>query len=112
MHLHQVRTRDGSREKAAVLEGREPVLEPTHHERRRPDLPEPRADVKPVAGEVARHARLFLAAELVPDYGAWHLILLGSVAVLLTLVCPQGLWGLMAQRRGLSLFPLQRRASA
>jgi hypothetical protein len=37
--------------------------------------------------------------------------LLDGVAVLVMLVCP-GLWGLVAERWGFTIFPLQRRASA
>ncbi len=59
----------------------------------------------PILGTVV----FFLLREWLSDYGAWYLILLGSVAVLVMLVCPQGLWGLMAERWGLSVFPLQRR---
>jgi branched-chain amino acid transport system permease protein len=65
-----------------------------------------------VEGPVLGTLVFFLLRELLSDYGAWYLILLGSVAVLVMLVCPQGLWGLVAERWGLSLFPLQRRASA
>jgi branched-chain amino acid transport system permease protein len=65
-----------------------------------------------VEGPILGTLVFFLLRELLSDYGAWYLILLGSVAVLVMLVCPQGLWGLMADRWRLSIFPLQRRASA
>jgi branched-chain amino acid transport system permease protein len=65
-----------------------------------------------VEGPILGTLVFFLLRELLSDYGAWYLILLGSVAVLVMLVCPQGLWGLVAERWGLSLFPLRRRASA
>jgi branched-chain amino acid transport system permease protein len=64
-----------------------------------------------VEGPILGTLVFFLLRELLSDYGAWYLILLGSVAVLVMLVCPQGLWGLMADRWRLSIFPLQRRAS-
>ena len=65
-----------------------------------------------VEGPILGTLIFFLLRELLSDYGAWYLILLGSVAVLVMLVCPQGLWGLVAERWGVSIFPLQRRASA
>lgn len=42
-------------------------------------------------------------------YGAWYLIALGAVAVVLTLFLPRGLWGLIDRRRGLSVVPLRHR---
>jgi branched-chain amino acid transport system permease protein len=42
------------------------------------------------------------------DYGAWYLILIGALAILTMLVAPQGLWGFVAQRYGIALFPLRR----
>lgn len=65
-----------------------------------------------VEGPILGTLVFFLLRELLSDYGAWYLILLGGVAVLVMLVCPQGLWGLVAERWGFSIFPLQRRASA
>lgn len=62
----------------------------------------------PILGTVV----FFLLREWLSDYGAWYLILLGTVAVLVMLVCPQGLWGLVAERWGLSVFPLRRRLGA
>jgi branched-chain amino acid transport system permease protein len=37
------------------------------------------------------------------------MILLGSLAVLTMMCYPQGLWGLVAERWDLHLFPVQRR---
>ena len=65
-----------------------------------------------VEGPILGTLVFFVMRELLSDYGAWYLILLGGVAVLVMLVCPQGLWGLVAERWRLSIFPLQRRASA
>jgi len=49
-----------------------------------------------------------LRAALV-DYGAWYLIILGGIAVAVMLFAPRGLWGLLASRFDLHLFPVQRR---
>jgi branched-chain amino acid transport system permease protein len=59
----------------------------------------------PIIGTVV----FFALREALSDYGAWYMILLGGVAVLVMLVYPQGLWGLAAERWGLSVFALRRR---
>lgn len=43
------------------------------------------------------------------DYGSWYLLALGVIAIAVMLLAPRGLWGLVADRRGLALFPVQRR---
>jgi branched-chain amino acid transport system permease protein len=40
------------------------------------------------------------------QYGAWYLILLGSVAVVVAIWFPQGLWGLVSRRLNVRLFPV------
>ena len=52
----------------------------------------------------------FFLRELLSDYGAWYMILLGALAVVAMLAFPQGLWGVVAARAGLGFFPVQRRA--
>ena len=47
--------------------------------------------------------------ELLADYGSWYMILLGALAVGAMLVYPRGLWGLVADRWGIRVFPLERR---
>jgi branched-chain amino acid transport system permease protein len=51
----------------------------------------------------------FLLRELLADYGSWYMILLGMLAVLTMMRYPQGLWGLLAERWDVRLFPVQRR---
>ncbi len=67
-----------------------------------------------------RHARrarssaplvFFVLRELLADYGAWYMILLGALAVVAMMRYPQGLWGLVAERWDLRFFPVQRRVS-
>jgi branched-chain amino acid transport system permease protein len=48
--------------------------------------------------------RYFLA-----DYGAWYMILLGAVAVMIMLLAPRGLWGLLSDRYDIHFFPVRRR---
>ena len=43
------------------------------------------------------------------DYGSWYLLTLGLIAIAVMLFAPRGLWGLIAERTGLQLFPVQRR---
>jgi branched-chain amino acid transport system permease protein len=59
----------------------------------------------PILGTVV----FFLLREWLSDYGAWYLILLGTIAVLVMLIAPQGLWGALAERWELRVFPLRRR---
>ena len=46
---------------------------------------------------------------LLADYGAWYLLILGLIAIAVMLFAPRGLWGLISDRTGLQLFPVQRR---
>jgi branched-chain amino acid transport system permease protein len=43
------------------------------------------------------------------NFGSWYLILLGTLAITVMLFTPRGLWGFIAERYGLVLFPLRRR---
>jgi branched-chain amino acid transport system permease protein len=43
------------------------------------------------------------------DYGSWYLLALGLLAIGAMLFAPRGLWGLIADRWGIALFPIQRR---
>lgn len=43
------------------------------------------------------------------DYGSWYLLALGLLAILTMLFAPRGLWGLIHDRTGITLFPVQRR---
>ena len=43
------------------------------------------------------------------DYGAWYLLTLGVIAIAVMLFAPRGLWGVLSDRTGLHLFPVQRR---
>jgi branched-chain amino acid transport system permease protein len=43
------------------------------------------------------------------SFGTWYLMLLGSLAIAMMLFCPQGIWGALAGRYDLTLFPIRRR---
>jgi branched-chain amino acid transport system permease protein len=45
-------------------------------------------------------------------FGSWYLILLGLFAILTMLFAPKGLWGLLSERYGLTVFPIRRRLVA
>lgn len=58
----------------------------------------------PIIGTIVFFAlRGFLA-----DYGAWYMIVLGAVAVMVMLMAPQGLYGLLASRFNIDFFPVRR----
>ena len=59
----------------------------------------------PIVGTIV----FFVLRALFADYGAWYLMLLGLVAVVVMLAAPKGLWGYLAERFDLQLFPVQRR---
>ena len=60
-------------------------------------------------GPLVGTALFFLVREYLADYGAWYMILLGTLAVGVMLAYPQGLWGMAADRWDLRFFPVQRR---
>ena len=62
----------------------------------------------PIVGTVV----FFVLRELLADYGAWYMILLGALAVLAMMRYPQGVWGLVAARWDLHVFPVRRRFRA
>lgn len=41
-------------------------------------------------------------------FGTWYLILLGAFAIVTMLFAPRGIWGFLADRYGLSIFPTRR----
>jgi branched-chain amino acid transport system permease protein len=59
----------------------------------------------PIIGTVV----FFLLRQTLADLGAIYLLILGVVAIAVMLKAPKGLWGLIADRFGWQVFPLQRR---
>ena len=47
--------------------------------------------------------------EFFADYGTWYQLGLGVLAIAVTLLFRQGLWGWVQGKTGLTLFPTQRR---
>ena len=62
-----------------------------------------------IEGPIIGTVLFFVLQETLAQYGSWYLILLGVVAIAVTLRARNGLWGLVAERTGISLFPVQRR---
>jgi branched-chain amino acid transport system permease protein len=47
----------------------------------------------------------FLLREFLADLGSLYLMFLGAIAIIIMLVAPKGIWGYIAQRWNISLFP-------
>jgi branched-chain amino acid transport system permease protein len=62
----------------------------------------------PVIGAII----FYLMQRYLADFGAWYLILLGTLGILVMLFAPKGLWGLVSERFDLTLFPTRRRLVA
>jgi len=62
-----------------------------------------------IEGPIVGTAIFFLLRQLFADLGSLYLLMLGAVAIVIMLKAPRGLWGLVADRFGLQIFPLQRR---
>ncbi|WP_119422324.1 branched-chain amino acid ABC transporter permease [Desertibaculum subflavum] len=62
-----------------------------------------------IEGPIVGTLVFFALRSLLADFGAWYMIILGAVAVVVMLKAPQGLWGLVAERFDLDFFPVRRR---
>ena len=62
-----------------------------------------------IEGPVIGTVIFFLLRQTLADLGAIYLLILGAVAIAVMLYAPKGLWGLIADRFGWQVFPLQRR---
>lgn len=51
----------------------------------------------------------FVLQNYLSEFGTWYLMLLGTIATVVMLVAPQGLWGLVVKHFDLQLFPVRRR---
>jgi branched-chain amino acid transport system permease protein len=59
----------------------------------------------PVIGAII----FYLMQRYLADFGAWYLILLGTIGILIMLFAPRGLWGLILNWRDVTIFPIRRR---
>jgi branched-chain amino acid transport system permease protein len=62
-----------------------------------------------IEGPILGTVLFVVVQETLAQYGAWYLILLGLIAVAVALRARHGLWGVVAERTGISLFPVRRR---
>jgi branched-chain amino acid transport system permease protein len=62
-----------------------------------------------IEGPIIGTAVFFVLRQTLADLGAIYLLILGAVAIVVMLKAPKGLWGLVADRFGWQIFPLQRR---
>ncbi|MEO8242668.1 MAG: branched-chain amino acid ABC transporter permease [bacterium] len=59
-----------------------------------------------IEGPIVGTVIYFLLREFLADYGTIYLLLLGTLAIVVMLVAPKGLWGYVQGRFGWSLFPV------
>jgi branched-chain amino acid transport system permease protein len=62
-----------------------------------------------IEGPIIGTVIFFLLRQSLADLGAIYLLILGVVAIAVMLWAPKGLWGVIADRFGWQVFPLQRR---
>ncbi len=62
-----------------------------------------------VEGPIIGTIVFFLLRQTLADLGSLYLLMLGAVAIAVMLLAPKGIWGLLADRFGWQLFPLERR---
>ena len=61
-----------------------------------------------VEGPIVGAIVFFVLQETLAGYGAVYLIILGSVAIAIAVLAPRGIWGLLSERRRISLFGIDR----
>jgi branched-chain amino acid transport system permease protein len=62
-----------------------------------------------IEGPIVGTTVFFLLRQTLADLGTLYLLMLGFVAILVMLGSPKGLWGLVVERFGWQVFPLERR---
>ncbi|KAA9005562.1 branched-chain amino acid ABC transporter permease [Histidinibacterium aquaticum] len=62
-----------------------------------------------IEGPIVGVLVFFALQTLLADYGSWYLMILGALGIAVMLFSPGGLWGIISDRTGLRLFPIQRR---
>ena len=62
-----------------------------------------------IEGPMVGAVIFYLMQRYLADFGAWYLILLGALGIFVMLFAPKGLWGLIAERYNLTLFPIRRK---
>jgi len=62
-----------------------------------------------VEGPIIGTLVFFVLRQTLADLGTIYLMMLGAVAIAVMLFAPKGLWGLLVERFGWEIFPLERR---
>jgi branched-chain amino acid transport system permease protein len=62
-----------------------------------------------IEGPIIGTIIFFVMRQALSDLGSLYLLMMGSVAIIVMLWAPRGLWGLIAERFGWQALPLQRR---
>jgi branched-chain amino acid transport system permease protein len=62
-----------------------------------------------IEGPIVGTLLFFALQEWLSDLGTWYLVILGVLAIVITIRMPNGLWGWFSQKTGVSLFPVGRR---
>jgi len=62
-----------------------------------------------IEGPIIGTAIFFLLRQTLADLGSIYLLILGVVAIVVMLKAPKGVWGLIADRYGWQIFPLERK---
>jgi branched-chain amino acid transport system permease protein len=64
-----------------------------------------------IEGPIVGVLVFYLLQSNLAHYGSWYLILLGLLAIVVMLFTPKGIWGYLAERNALVVFPLRRKLS-
>jgi branched-chain amino acid transport system permease protein len=64
-----------------------------------------------IEGPIVGVLIFYLLQTSLAHYGAWYLILLGLLAIVVMLFAPKGIWGYVSERYATAVFPLRRRLS-
>jgi len=59
-----------------------------------------------IEGPIAGTAIFTVIQQTLAEFGAWYLILLGSLAVVVAMFLPKGIWGLISGRLQWQVFPV------
>jgi branched-chain amino acid transport system permease protein len=62
----------------------------------------------PIVGTIV----FFALRQTLADLGTFYLLMLGAVAIAIMLAAPKGIWGLVVEKLGWQIFPLERRVVA
>ena len=62
-----------------------------------------------IEGPIIGTVIYFILRETTAKYGEWYFIVLGLVAIIVTIWSPRGIYGYIAQKTNFYLFPLQRK---